>query len=160
MNENKTLKEKFYEKVGLNWQWRGCKNPVTGYGVMKINTKMHRAHRVSYQIHNGEIPDGMCVLHSCDDPGCVNPEHLHLGTFGDNNTERAQRGRNRDQRGEKHNFARLTEEQVIEIKEKYKGGKYQKDIGKEYGVSQSHVSNIVRGIKWSHIPVNDLFDVG
>jgi hypothetical protein len=86
------IKKRFYKKIDMDMQWVGTKN-WNGYGKMNVNGKMELAHRISYRIHNGDIPDGMYVLHSCDIPSCVNPCHLHLGTKKDNNFERIKRGR-------------------------------------------------------------------
>lgn len=146
----KTIKERFYEKVGLDWQWRSRKNKA-GYGDIQVNGKHVRAHRLSYEIHNGKIPAGMYVLHSCDDPGCVNPEHLHLGTPADNMREMVERNRNHNMRGENNPNAKITEKQVIEIREKYKKGMRQIEICKEYDLQDGNVSDIVNRKKWKYI---------
>lgn len=140
--------ERFYKKIGTDWKWKGSKDGC-GYGRIKINGKYHSAHRVSYIIFNGEIPEGMSVLHSCDNPGCVNPKHLHLGTQADNMREMAERGRS--QRGENHNNSKLTNKQVIDIRKKYELGLSQTVIGKEYNISNRYVSMIVNKKRWKHI---------
>ena len=131
-------------------QWIGCKIP-DGYGMLQVNGKATLAHRISYEIHKGEIPEGMCVLHSCDNPGCVNPEHLHLGTQKDNARERSERKRSGDIRGEKNGRSKLTQQQVLEIIEKYKSGWIQCDLAQEYGVNQGRISSIVTKRSWKHI---------
>ena len=90
----KTTKERFWEKVdksGDCWKW--IAHLLKGYGRFRLNNKTWSAHRVSWTLHYGEIPEGMCVLHRCDNPGCVNPEHLFLGTRTDNMKDRDQKGR-------------------------------------------------------------------
>lgn len=140
MNKDKTLKERFYEKVGLDWQWRGSKGK-DGYGRMKFYDHIVDAHRISYTIHNGEIPEGICVLHSCDDPGCVNPEHLHLGTQFDNAMEKIERGRVKG----------LRVNQVLEIRKRHKEGVNQRTLAKEFGVNFRTISSIITGVNWKHI---------
>ena len=149
---DKTIKESFREKTGLDWQWKAGKTSY-GYGLMSIGKKLEYAHRVSYQIHNGKIPQGMHVLHSCDDPGCVNPEHLHLGTNEDNIREKVERGRSVYQvyYGEENPMSKFTNKQVIDIRKRYKNGTRQCVFVKEYGVSATTISDIVNRKIWKHI---------
>ena len=91
----KETKSKFYdlcERVGECLEWRGHRNKH-GYGVKRFNKKTMLAHRVSYLISNGDIPDLMCVLHRCDNPCCVEPSHLWLGTHQDNMDDMNEKGR-------------------------------------------------------------------
>jgi hypothetical protein len=83
------------------WEWIGSTD-IENYGIVKWNKKRFRAHRISYELFKGEIPKGLCVCHSCDNPKCVNPNHLWVGTIKENNTDRTQKGRNADRKGEKH----------------------------------------------------------
>lgn len=116
------------------------------------------AHRVSWILTNGVIPDGICVLHSCDNPPCVNPSHLWLGTKADNNRDKEEKGRGKPppywlvknhRSGEDHPFAKLTLFQVEEIKWLYaSGGHTMRSLGRRYGVNSSHVSRIISGEKW------------
>lgn len=147
-----SVKRRFYNKVDVNMQWIGYKNNH-GYGKIYVNDKKEFAHRISYTMHIGEIPKGMCVLHSCDDPGCVLPEHLHLGTHKDNAREMVERGRakNGGHKGERVGTAKLTERQVLEIRERYKQGQTQCNLATEYGVRQCTVSAIVIRKLWGHI---------
>ena len=149
---DKTIKESFREKTGLDWQWKAGKSSA-GYGLMWIGKKLEYAHRISYIIHNGKISPGMHVLHSCDDPGCVNPEHLHLGTNEDNIREKVERGRSVNQvyYGEENPKAKFTNKQIIDIRKRYKNGTRQCVFVKEYGVSRTTISDIVNRKIWKHI---------
>jgi hypothetical protein len=89
------VRERFEEKFRVTpacWEWLGHKTPK-GYGRMRSDGKHHFAHRISYELYVGIIPDGLIVLHSCDNPGCVNPSHLRTGTHQDNTDDRTSRGR-------------------------------------------------------------------
>lgn len=136
------------------WLWTGCVSKY-GYGQVRRNGKMQKAHRVSYEMHIGEIPDGMCVCHTCDVRSCVNPGHLFLGTHADNMRDMAAKGRASAHAvgvpGEAHWNAKLTDAQVSEIRAKIASGAKQRDIAAEYGVSQSHVSRIHQGKFWGHV---------
>ena len=127
------------------WTWLGCTD-LDGYGRFGVAGKTVLAHRVSYEMHNGKIPTNMCVLHRCDNPGCVNPAHLWSGTYLDNAQDRE--NKNRGAYGEKHWQAKLTEEQVREIR---RSSKPQGAIAKRFGIDQAHVSRIKNRRKWKHI---------
>ena len=125
------------------WLWTA--STIRGYGQIRNGHKTLKAHRVAYERAYGPVPDGMCVCHRCDVPACVNPAHLFLGTYADNNQDRSQKGRTARQRGEAHGMARLTEKQIAEIRS---ATGTQRDIGLRFGISQSHVSNIRNGHNW------------
>lgn len=91
-----TIEERFWSKVNITdllscWEWTGFKNK--GYGQLEFRGKTQRAHRVVWMLIYGEIPDGLCVLHHCDNPSCCNPAHLFLGTMLDNNRDMIKKGR-------------------------------------------------------------------
>ena len=109
---------------------------------------MSRAHRVSYELSKGEIPTGLMVRHECDNPGCVNPTHLVVGTARDNVRDRVDRGRSADRRGERHPLAKLTGSAVKAIKNSALAGK---DLAEIFGVSQASVSLIKNNKHWKHI---------
>jgi hypothetical protein len=97
----KSLKQRFWDKVGVAnaqgcWPWIGAKM-YYGYGKIRNHYKTVGAHRVSYELNVGKIPDGYCVLHKCDNPECVNPDHLFLGTQADNLKDMFKKGRNKNQ---------------------------------------------------------------
>lgn len=137
-------------------EWTGRVNDA-GYGVVWDNTikRPVRAHRLAWEAEHGPIPDGMCVLHRCDNPPCVRLDHLRLGTHADNMADMIAKRRNPcvGRRSEAHQMAKLTAEQVIEIRERHAaGGITQRQLAAEYGVSYPHVSLIVRRKTWKHLP--------
>lgn len=131
------------------WTWIGAKTNE-GYGtffVYKLQEKII-ASRASWMIAHGDIPEGKLVCHHCDNPACVRPDHLFLGSYTDNMRDARRKGRVAF--GEDHSCAKLTEKQVREIISK-KGIYTQKRIGKMYGVTQTMVSRIFRKVAWAHI---------
>lgn len=161
------MKMRFMAKVAVQengcWMWTGGKDRK-GYGLFSVGpsrnpdgsrrNSMKAAHRVSYELFNGGIPDGLFVLHKCDTPGCVNPEHLFLGTNLDNVRDMDSKGRrvNGPSYGSDHGNAVLDEKQVLEIMELLKARKpTQKEIAKMYGVAHSTINHIATGRLWSHL---------
>ena len=123
-----------------------------GYGVISINKRCLLAHRVAYEAFIGEIPHGMIVMHKCDNPSCINPEHLLVGSHQDNMRDRNTKGRARGKSwpGESHPAAKLTKLDVIAIKE-LSGKVSQKQIAARFGVTQGHISDIIAGKRWHHL---------
>ena len=149
----KLLKEKFEKKVIRQegcWDWRGCKING-GYGSIRIGYPKFYAHRISWMIHYGEIPNGLCVLHKCDNPPCTNPDHLFLGTIKDNNLDAISKNRHQTlgKSGEKNHMSKLTKKQVLCIRDMVSSGAKHKDVAERYGISRSHVSTIVQHTCWS-----------
>lgn len=125
---------------------------IGGYPQIKINNKMKAASRVMYEIHNGEIPDDFLVCHRCDNPGCVNPEHLFLGSQKDNMADMRKKGRERKSKGSQNGIAKLNEQQVAEIKDLFNNTKLtQQQIGDLFGVDQTTISLIKTGKHWKHV---------
>lgn len=132
------------------WNWTAGKDSY-GYGQMKVGGKKRLCHRLSFEEENGPIPDGQCVLHSCDNRACLNPDHLFLGTQPENIADMIAKGRDRkaSQKGEAHGMAKLTEHEVIAIRSSR--GFSQSELASMYGVSQSAISLIRLGKKWKHV---------
>ena len=124
------------------WQWRGPR-AAFGYGRVRHNGKYIPAHRLVYQLYNGPIPEGMVVRHKCDNPPCVNPDHLELGTPLDNVKDWIERGRTPT--GRRNPSVKLTEEQVREIRRSDAKGT---DLAARYGVNPPTISKIRSGQLW------------
>lgn len=159
MRPRTPLKFRFWSKVERAgpekcWLWKGSRLKA-GYGQIGSGGKYGRpflAHRVSWEIHFGPIPEGLCVLHHCDNPPCVNPYHLFLGTHADNAHDREIKGRGNCAFGESAGAAKLTANEVIQIRETYaKGDILKKDLAKQYPVCAGQIGNIIRGKKWKHL---------
>jgi len=149
-----------YNKGPVTWEYllscctinkeTGCvewqKARSNDYGKVTINYRQERAHRISYEINIGPIPDGMFVLHHCDNPPCINPDHLFLGTQADNCADMA--NKDRSTRGERNPQAKLTGEDVTSIRE-MNGSNIQ--IAKNFGVCQATISNIKARRSWKHM---------
>ena len=154
MGRTKPLtKERIEEKIlrmpeAGCWIWMGG-TTVRGYGQIESKGMKHYAHRVSYELFVGPIPKGMYVCHSCDNVSCVNPNHLFLGTQKENLQDMASKGRST--RGSKNPMAKLSEEDVKDIKYLINTGLSSKDLGVEYGVSSAAINLIKQGKRWNHV---------
>lgn len=148
-------KERFCAKIKVGdqdqcWEWNGCKN-VHGYGFFHLE-KLTTAHRSSWTLFKGNIPDGMWVLHKCDNRSCVNPSHLFLGTAKENTGDMFQKNRNRNPKGEELPQAILTACQVKKCKELYATGDFTyRGIAKMFGVHPVTIGDIIRGDTWTHV---------
>lgn len=127
------------------WLWTGATAGRPRYGCVRFGKRKLRAHRVSWQIHRGRIPNGLLVCHNCDTPLCVNPDHLFLGTHADNQQDSVRKGRRPNQKGVANNQAKLTEREVAAIRADKRP---QRQTAADYGIDQSQVSNIKRGKYW------------
>ena len=148
--DEKAIKH-FWDRVDIRgkdecWEWRGGRQAF-GHGRLRVCGRRWLAHRFSYTISFGPIPHGLFVLHKCDNPPCVNPNHLYVGTQNDNVQDRVDRDRSAF--GEDSGKTCLTNEQVFDIQRLYNTGNYtQRDLAARYGVSISCVGNIIDGKRW------------
>ena len=129
------------------WEWVGYFG-TGGYGMMGKDGKNVRVHRVSYEAYKGIIPKGMVVRHSCDNPACINPDHLTLGTQKDNVADRTARGRGHKLKGTAIGTAKLTEAQALEIKSSTLS---LTELSEKYGVDKSNIWSIRSGKSWKHL---------
>lgn len=143
--------EKVIRKEGC-WDWKGHFDK-NGYSqVHGYNGKRYvplKAHRVSYEIHKGEIPKGKVVCHSCDNPRCTNPDHLWIGTSKENSEDEVKKGRS--SKGEDRYNARFREEDIREIRKRLNDGVTQTRIAKDYGVHLMTINFIAQGKTWKHV---------
>lgn len=132
-----------------SWRDRNGYAQVMRRGGRK-NTRHRKAHRFVWELYRGPIPEGMFVLHACDTPACVALDHLRLGTVADNNRDRVERGRS--VAGERHHNSRLTDELVIEIRERHAaGGITLQELAAEYGVGRHAIWCVVKRKTWRHV---------
>lgn len=138
--------------------WESRAVGLNGYGRVAVDGKRVAAHRLAYAIGVGAIPDGMYVCHKCDNKACCNPSHLFLGTHADNMADMARKGRHwlkqrpgTGVRGEAHRLAKLSEGDVRGIREALSAGYSQREVAKDFGVSQRLVWNIANRRAWPHV---------
>lgn len=148
---------RFWAKVNKSepdhcWNWTGYKFHDE-YGQFRYKTFMLKAHRVAWILTYGPIPDDRCVLHKCDNPSCVNPGHLFLGTRTDNAIDMYNKNRQSRRHGESNPAAKLTENQVIEIKNSLINGIKQRTLAKIYRITETTISDIKFGRTWSHVTI-------
>lgn len=130
------------------WLWMGCICP-NGYGQIGHEGKMKGAHRVSYELHIGPIPEGAYILHRCDVPNCVNPAHLRAGTPRDNTRDMLSKGRAKfSYPGEAHHSSKLTELAVREIRT---SSATPKELADRFGVTPRTIRKVRQGTRWAHI---------
>ena len=134
------------------WNWQLAKNRQ-GYGMCRVPGDSNRlAHRVYYARRFGPIPAGMAVLHACDNPSCVNPDHLSLGSLADNNHDRDAKGHQVTHRGSGHHAAVIDEETATLIRKRHAAGERQTDIANSLGISRTIVWEVVHRKTWRHLP--------
>lgn len=153
------IEERFWKKVDVNgpcvldtacWLWTGCTNKA-GYGSIGLGGKgagNRNVNRVSWELHFGEIPKGFFVCQKCDNPSCVNPEHLFLGTPKDNMVDMISKGRKRSALGSDSSNSKLIEDQVLQI---FSDERPYKEIAKEFSITREQVSSIKHKKDWKHL---------
>lgn len=149
------LADRFWEKVRRTngcWLWMGSTNS-NGYGQITRGPRPHLAHRIAWELTHGSIPDGLCVLHDCpdgDNPRCVNPEHLFLGTQCDNIEDMVRKGRHAAP--ERLPQTKLTAPIVREIRRRYASGVVtQIQLSIEFGVCNAIICEIISRKRWKHV---------
>lgn len=157
-----TLAERFWRDVVQGegcWIWQGTR-VGKGYGDLVFRGKRYYAHRVSFELHFGAVPPGLFVCHHCDNPPCVRPDHLFAGTVRDNAIDMTRKGRHpgigrpsveRLARGERQALAKLTDEAVVEIRQRYADGATGVELALEYDMTASALRQVVRGETWAHV---------
>lgn len=140
-------------EIGRCWAWKGSTS--CGYGHLPLAGKQHtRAHRASWELHFGPIPDGLFVCHKCDNRPCSRPDHLFLGSHADNMADMVSKGRQGREselraRGESHYRHRLTDGEVLEIR--MRCGESHRALAREFGVGKTTIDHILRGDTWKHL---------
>lgn len=130
------------------WIWKGAL--ARGYGLFRVGQKNIKAHRFVWIMENGQIPDNLCVLHHCDNKKCVNPSHLFLGTFADNNADKCAKGRQSRLQGIQNSMAKLTSQEVQTIRILYEKGKItHKKLGINFGVARSTITAVLNQDNWN-----------
>lgn len=152
-----SIVQRFQSKVSQTpncWEWTGCKNS-NGYGCFGWprgkGFVTRSAHRVAWIFAYGEIPNGSHVLHHCDNPGCVRPDHLFLGNPALNAGDKISKGRQWRPIGERHHLAKLSEQDVRDIRRRISGGETCISLAREYGVAGPLISYIRHRKIWSHV---------
>lgn len=151
------LEDRFWDKVVKSdgcWEWQGATYHF-GYGAVRVKGKNHHAHRVSWELTHGAIPDGQKVLHRCDNPPCVRPDHLFLGTDADNHADMMQKKRHSPPPvllAEANPQTKLTVEIVREMRRRYAAGEVSMyRLAKEHSVDLSLASRIIKRTNWKHV---------
>lgn len=132
------------------WEWNGRRDDK-GYGQLDYAGTSLGAHRASYIVFKGAIDDGLFVCHSCDNPPCMNPEHLWLGTNKENLRDMASKNRGGIAKGERNGFSKLDEESVRVIRRLRSEGKSLREIGSLFNVTEACVSQVARRVSWRHV---------
>ena len=144
-------RDRFFSKVNKTdscWFWTGSCTKKSGHGTITVGGKTMGAHRMSWLLAGNTIPNGLIVRHKCRSKNCVNPEHLTLGTYKDNNGLDRRRDET-DQIGERNPSVKLTAEQVLQIRAR--STENQRLLGEEFGVSTRNISKIILRKSWTHL---------
>jgi hypothetical protein len=163
---NPKFLDRFWSKVNKTencWLWTGSKYKE-GYGLIWDKPKIGRAHRISYELAYGPIPEGLCIAHKCDTPSCVNPDHLFAATHAENMRDRDNKGRHA--KGDRHGTKRqphsihrgtmcrqhkLDEAQIIEIRQRADSGESMCSLSRRFNVSRRNIQFIAKRLSWRHI---------
>lgn len=133
------------------WEWNGCRSKQ-GYGLVNVAYSGISAHRLSWTIHFGPIPDGIWVLHRCDNPPCCNPAHLFLGTCQDNVDDKIAKGRQKSVDGELNPRSKLANTDILTIRRLRAQGESLKALAEQFNVSMTTISRAALRKAWRHVP--------
>ena len=163
----RSTEDRFWAKVdtsGECWEWTAARNSK-GYGAFWDGTRHQKAHRYSWELQIGTIPEGLLVCHKCDNPKCVRPDHLFLGTYQDNAIDAINKGRMVPPpgyekyndawavRGERKGNAIFTDADIISIRERWRSGSATvREMADQYGTYRQTIRRIVKRERWAHIP--------
>ncbi len=156
--ERLSVELRFWRAVRIHrvgcWEWNLALNP-NGYGKVQIKRAGHvvaiAAHRISYELMIGQIPAGLCVCHHCDNPACVRPDHLFLGTQMDNMKDMQAKGRSSGAVGELNPHAKLNADSVRAIRLRLANGEGRESLAREFGVKNWAIRRIELGRTWRHL---------
>jgi len=144
--------DRYWEKVDVRgadecWPWTAAQD-VAGYGRLNVDGKSVLAHRLAWELENGPVPQGLCVLHRCDCPICQNPAHLFVGPHAANMHDMAEKGRSN--RSTSRWNAKLTRQDILQIRRLYATGEHtQQTLGARFGVVPSQICHIVTKKQWA-----------
>ncbi|MES2910555.1 MAG: HNH endonuclease [Pseudomonadota bacterium] len=155
-----SLKERL-ERLSKVDEATGCINWTSttrnGYGSLMVGSRSDgtsrtaKAHRLAYEIENGPIPEGLHICHRCDNPACINPQHLFAGTRQDNTDDREAKGRNNPPRGEKQAHAKLSEVDILAIRRLRASGHIFAEIAERFDIDKSTARRAAKGQSWIHV---------
>lgn len=148
----RSLDERLMRRVQFGdgcWNWTGGRD-ASGYGSIRVDrSRVTSAHRLSWELANGQmVPEGTCVCHTCDNRLCVNPDHLFLGSRGDNNADRHVKGRSAGPKGERHSRAILRNEDILAIRA---SSLPVRELVELYHCSESCIRHVISRKNWKHI---------
>lgn len=150
----KPVEDRFFCKVKKSfscWIFTGHLNNK-GYGYFAVDGKKILAHRFSFELHKKRVPVGLCVLHRCDVPPCVNPSHLFLGTKKDNTQDMFSKGRNITVRGEENGKSKLSSLLIKKMRRAYSSGNYtQRGLARDFGISHTTAWMVLNNKTWKHV---------